>query len=92
MKDFFFDDFTEQIKEFQRQQLIEREKALAEIIENYDFLVGSRDLKETLETLLPEGANIVYSPHIRDLTSVYAIKRFSMMDYLKTEGEDKGCI
>lgn len=89
MKDFSFDNFAEQIKEFQRQQLIEREKTLAEIITRYDFLVGSKDLKETLETLLPEEANIVYSPHIRDLTSVYAIKRFNMMDYLKAENEGK---
>lgn len=90
MKDFFFDDFTEQIKEFQRQQVEEREKILAEVITKYDFMVGSKDLKETLETILPEGANIVYSPYIKDLTSVYAIKKFDMMDYFgKAESEDK---
>lgn len=81
MKDFFFDDFMEQIKEFQRQQLEEREKTLAEIISKYDFIVGSKDLKETLETFLPEGATIVYSPYIENLTSVYAVKKFDMMDY-----------
>jgi len=81
MKDFDFNDFIEQIKKFQRQQLEEKEKALAEIITKYDFIVGSKDLKETLETILPEGANIAYSPYIEDLTSVYAIKKFDMMDY-----------
>ena len=80
MKDFFFDDFMERIKEFQRQQLEEREKTLAEIITKYDFIVGSKELKETLETILPEGANITYSPYVEDLTSVYAIKKFDMMD------------
>ena len=81
MKDFFFDDFIEQIKEFQRRQLEEREKTLAEIISKYDFIVGSKDLKETLETILPEGVTIVYSPYIEGLTSIYAIKKFDIMDY-----------
>lgn len=82
MSGFFFDDFIEQIKEFQRQQLEEREKILAEVITKYDFVVGSKDLKEMLETILPEGANIVYSPYIEDVTSVYAIKKFDIVkDY-----------
>ena len=85
MKDFFFDDFIDQIKEFQRQQ---SEKILAEVITKYDFIVGSKDLKETLETILPEGANIVYSPYVEDLTSVYAIKKFDMMDYFGKESEE----
>jgi len=83
MTEFFFDDFIEQIKEFQRIQLEEKEKTLAEIITKYDFIVGSKDLKETLEAVLPEGANITYSPYIEDLTTVYAIKKFDMMDYLR---------
>ena len=89
MKDFFFDDFIDRIKEFQRQQLEEREKILAEVITKYDFVVGSKDLKETLETILPEGANIVYSPYVEDLTSVYAIKKFDMMDYFGKEREEE---
>ena len=93
MRDFFFDDFMERIKEFQRQQLEEREKTLAEIIRKYDFIVGSEDLKETLKTILPEEANIVYSPYVEDLTSVYAIKKFDMMDYFSLDdfsaSEDK---
>lgn len=95
MRDFFFDDFIEQIKEFQRQQLEQRDKILAEIITKYDFVVGSKDLKEMLETILPEGATIVYSPYIEDLTTVYAIKKFDMMDYFpakvvfESESQDK---
>lgn len=88
MTEFFFDDFLEQIKEFQRKQLEEKEKTLAEIITKYDFVVGSKDLKETLEAVLPEGANITYSPYIEDLTTVYAIKKFDMKDYFCFE--DKG--
>lgn len=95
MRDFFFDDFIEQIKEFQRQQLEQRDKILAEIITKYDFMVGSKDLKGMLETILPEGATIVYSPYIENLTTVYAIKKFDMMDYFpskvvfESESEDK---
>lgn len=87
MRDFFFDDFDfiEQIKEFQRQQLEEREKTLAEIITKYDFMVGSKDLKETLETILPKGANIIYSPYIVAPTLVYAIKKFDLMDYFSLD-------
>jgi len=81
MKDFFFGDFIDQIKEFQRLQVEERERTLAEIIEKYDFFVGSEDLKGILETILPEGATIAYSPYIEDSTSVYAIKKFDMLDY-----------
>jgi hypothetical protein len=50
--------------------------------------VGSEDLKETLKAALPEGANIIYSPYIKDLTSVYAIKKFDMMDYLSCDDID----
>lgn len=95
MRDFFFDDFIEQIKEFQRQQLEQRDKTLAEIITKYDFMVGSKDLKGMLETILPEGATIVYSPYIEDQTTVYAIKKFDMMDYFpakvvfESESQDK---
>ena len=86
MSDFFFEDFIEQIKELQRQQLEEREKILAEVITKYDFVVGSKDLKGMLETILPEGANIVYSPYIEDLTSVYAIKKLDIVkDYFSAE-------
>lgn len=90
MKDFFFNDFIDKIEEFQRQQLEKREKGLAEVITKYDFVVGSKDLKEMLEVILPEGANIVYSPFVEDLTAVYAIKKFDMRDYFsKTESEDE---
>ena len=88
MNDFFFDDFIERIKEFQRQQLEEREKTLAEIITKYDFMVGSADLKGMLATVLPEGANIIYSPYIQSLTTIYAIKKFDIMDYLSIEPDE----
>jgi hypothetical protein len=82
MKDFFFDDFIEQIKEFQRQQVEERERMLAEVVTNYDFMVGSNELKTTLEQILPEGAKIIYSYYIDDPTKCYAIKKFDVMDLL----------
>lgn len=75
-KEFDFDDFMERIKEFQRQQLEEKDKLLAEVITKYDFMVGSKDLKESLEKILPEGAKVAYTPYIEDPTSVYLIKRF----------------
>lgn len=93
--EFFFNDFAEQIKEFQRQLLEEKTKTLTEIITRYDFLVGSKDMQGMLETLLPKGAKIVYTPYIQKTTAVYAIKKFDMMDYfgdipnIEAESEDK---
>lgn len=56
------------------------EKELAEIIQKYDFIVGSKDIKYKLMQVLPKGANIVYSPYIEDSTIVYAIKKFDIKD------------
>jgi hypothetical protein len=66
------------------------EKALAEAIEKYDFMVGSKDIMYKLKEVLSDGANIVYSPYIEDSMHVYAIKKFDIMDYIKQskmEGE-----
>lgn len=64
----------------QTQQTKYKEKALAEIIEKYDFFVGSKELKHKLMKILPTGANIVYSPYIEHTTNVYAVKKFDIMD------------
>lgn len=82
MKDFSFDDFMERIKEFQRQQLEEKEKTLAEIITKYDFVVGSKECKQKLMEALPAGANIICTPYIEDPTMILAVKKFDIMDYL----------
>ena len=54
------------------------EKELAEIIQKYDFIVGSKDTKYRLMQALPKGANIVYSSYIEDPTIVYAVKKISI--------------
>lgn len=79
---FCSDDFSEMIRKIHSQILEEKEKTLAEIITKYDFIVGSKDLQERLLTILPEGANIVYSQYIEDPTHIYAIKKFDVMDYI----------
>ena len=58
----------EMIDEFYRQQMEYQEKALAEIIQNFDFAVGSIECKARLMEILPEGANIICSPYIEDPT------------------------
>lgn len=77
------EDFYNQVNEFNRQMLEERERTLAEIITKYDFIVGSKELKVKLTEILPKGANIVYSPFIEDVTTVFAIKKFDVMDLLR---------
>lgn len=76
------DDIFKQIEELARQQVEIREKELVEIIQKYDFVVGSNELKTTLEQILPEGATIVYSRYIDDPTKCYAVKKFDIMDLL----------
>lgn len=48
------EDFYNQVNEFNRQILEERERTLAEIITKYDFIVGSKELKVKLTEILPK--------------------------------------
>lgn len=91
MKDFSFDDkiLTKQIEELLRQQLEEREKMLVDIIENYDFLVGSMECEYKLMEVLPKEANIICSPYIASPTTIYAIKKFDITDLLEEPDKDK---
>lgn len=73
--------FTE-IEKFIHQRREYTERTLAEIIENYDFIVGSPECKHRLMEILPEGANIVCSPYINSPTAIYAIKKFDAMDLI----------
>lgn len=80
-----FTGVFETIDKFLRQQREYREKALAEIIQNYDFAVGSEECKARLMEILPEGANIICSPYIEDPTMIYAIKKFDILEYLNID-------
>ncbi len=80
-----FTGVFETIDKFLRQQREYQEKALAEIIQNYDFAVGSKECKARLMEILPEGANIICSPYIEDPTMVYMIKKFDIQDYIKKD-------
>lgn len=70
------------INEFIRKQREHTERILAEIITEYDFVVGSIECKCKLMEILPEGANIVCSPYIASPTMIYAIKRFGVQDLI----------
>lgn len=76
------------INEIVRQQVEYKERTLAEIITKYDFIVGSIECKYKLMEVLPDGANIVCSPYIENPAMIYAIKKFDIMDFIKTESED----
>ena len=71
------------VKEFARQQTEIKEKKLAEIITKYDFIVGSKECQYKLMEVLPDGANIVCSPYVENSTTIFAIKKFDIMDLLK---------
>lgn len=78
-------DLFEMIDEVHRQQMEYQEKALVEIIQNYDFIVGSIECKARLMGILPEGANIICSPYIEDPTMIYVIKKFDILDYINKD-------
>ena len=75
-------EVIKQIEEFTHQQMEYEEKTLAEIIEKYDFVVGSKECKCKLMEVLPEGANVICLPYIENPTTIYAIKKFDTMDLL----------
>lgn len=77
------DDLMEEVQRFAREQMEYKEKALADIITKYDFLVGSKECKYRLMSVLPEGANIICSPYIEDATAIYAIKKFDIADFIQ---------
>lgn len=81
------EDVLKQIEEFARQQRDEEERILAEIITKYDFMVGSIECKYKLMEVLPDGANIICSPYIENPTTIYAIKKFDIMDFIRVEIE-----
>ena len=84
------DVINDAVNEFIRQQREYTEKTLAEIITNYDFVVGSKECKCKLMEILPEGASIICSPYIDEPSMIYAIKKFDIMDLLfePQESED----
>lgn len=81
------DNVFNQIEEFERQQREHTTKTLSEIITKYDFIVGSKECKYRLMEILPEGANVIYTPYIDDPTKIFAIKKFDIMDLCRMEGE-----
>lgn len=86
MNDFdFIEDYFRKIGEFQRQIMSDYESKLCDIIQNYDFVVGSMASKDMLRQYLPADANIVYTPYIEP-TQIIAVKKFNIMDLCK-EGE-----
>ena len=62
------------------QQMEHRERTFAELVEKYDFIVGSTELMNQLEEVLPEGTHVTYSPYIGDPAVIYVIKKFDVMD------------
>ena len=76
-----FDKIVEYIKS-------QNELELARIVQNYDFIVGSKEAQYALTKVLPKDAKIVYSPFIEDPNLVYAVKKFDILDIFNKERED----
>lgn len=81
---------TQMIEEFIRQQKEYTEKTLEEIITKYDFIVGSKECKSMLMEILPEGANVIYSPYVESPTTVHMVKKFNAMDLMYVSQESEG--
>lgn len=85
MSDFDFDSFFQQIADFEKKWREDREKELAKVCQENDFIVGSMELKKKLEEILPEGTSIIYSKFIDDPTKVLAVKKFDLSEYLSVD-------
>ena len=79
-------DNFDQIKEYIKSQ---NERKLAEIVQKYDFIVGSKEAQYALTKVLPKDAKIVYSPYLDAPNLVYAVKKYDILDILKAEREEK---
>lgn len=76
---------SDQIMELLDQQRKHQEKELAWIITHYDFIVGSKECGNRLMEILPDEANIIYSPYVEDPTMIYAVKKFDIKDLINLE-------
>jgi len=82
-EDFFnWNEIGNYISKFVEQEMEEREKELARLVSEYDFIVGSIECKRELIKVLPPKANIVYSPYVADRRTVYVIKKFDIADLI----------
>lgn len=72
------------INEVINKQIEDREKRLTEIIEKYDFLVGSSEIEKQLMKAFPE-ADVICTPYVENQKVVYLVKKFDITDELKEE-------
>ena len=64
---------------------LQTERELAELIQNYDFIVGSKEAQYALMKVLPKDAKVIYSLFIEDPNLVYAVKKYDILDIFKSE-------
>lgn len=83
------DNFGSMLEEIKNMVRLQKERELAEIVQKYNFIVGSKEAKYALTKVLPKDANIIYSPFIEEPNLVYAVKKFDILDILKQESEGK---
>lgn len=82
-----------ELEKFIRIQMNYKEKTLGEIITNYDFMVGTPEVKHELMKVLPEGTKVVCTPYVEP-SMIFAIKKFELADLLGTPHRTdsyKGC-
>ena len=77
------DNFGSVIEELKEMTRLQKERELAEIVQNYDFIVGSKEAKYALTKVLPKDAKVIYSPYLYDPNLVYMVKKYDILDILK---------
>ena len=74
------DDINYILNEYIREQMERKEKSLVDMIQNYDFIVGSTECMHKLQEILPKDCEVIYTPYIYTPSAIYAIKRYNLND------------
>lgn len=74
------DDINYILHEYIRQQIEHKERSIVDMIQKYDFIVGSKECMHKLYKILPNECKVIYTPYIDNPSMIYAIKRYDLND------------
>lgn len=74
------DDINYILNEYIRKQMEYKERSLVDMIQEYDFIVSTKECMHKLQEILPMDSKVIYTPYIDNPSMIYAIKRYHLND------------